>query len=111
PERTDRAGDEHLAARDLPRVTRELDAGLVDPDELVLQVASSQLRPVCAERVGLDQLGAGVDEADVHRDDSVRRADVRLLGAAEPRRGGRDQRAGPAVGGDRWAVAQALEEA
>jgi hypothetical protein len=110
-ERPDRAGDEDLVARDLTRVTGELDPGLVDRDELLLEVARGELRPVRTERVRLDQLGAGVDEADVDGDDGVRRADIRLLGAPEPLRRGGDERPHAAVGDDRRSLAKPVEEA
>ena len=110
PERPDRAGDEDLPSGDLARVTGELHGRLVDPDELFLEVARGQLRAVRAECVRLDQLGAGVDEADVEGDDRLRSADVGLLRAAQARRGGRDQRPGAAVRDDRRPVPKALEE-
>ena len=46
-------------------------------------------------------LGARVDEADVERDDRVRRAEVRLFRAAQARNRARHERAHPAVGDDR----------
>ena len=110
-ERPDRARDEDVAAGHLARLARQADARRVDPLELVLEEARRELRPVRAERVRLDQLGAGADVADVHRDDAVRRAHVRLLGAAQAGHGGRDERAHAAVGDDRRAGAQALLEA
>ncbi len=64
-ERPDRTADEDVPARDLPRLAGQLDGSRVDPLELVLEEVVGQLAAVRAERVGLDQLGAGVDEADV----------------------------------------------
>ena len=63
-ERPDRAGDEHVAAGDLARLAREPHAGAVDRLELVLEEVLRELRPVGAERVRLDQLGAGADVAE-----------------------------------------------
>ena len=75
-------------------------------------------KPVILERhrlriegVRLDQLGAGVDEADVQGDDRLGRAQVRLLGRAQTGDGGRQQGAHPAVGDDRRPLAQARLEA
>ena len=107
-ERPDRAADEDVAAGDLARLARELHAGRVDPLELVLEEVRRELPAVGAERVRLDQLGAGVDEAHVQRDDGLRRAQVRLLGRAQPRHGGRQQRAHAAVGDDRRALASGV---
>ena len=103
-ERADRAGDEDVAARDLPGLAGELDRRRVDPLEVVLEEVVGELAPVRAERVRLDQLGAGVDEADVQRDDRLGRPEVGLLGRAQPGDGGRDQRAHAAVGDDRRAL-------
>ena len=99
-QRADRPGDEDLPAGDLPCLARELHACAVDPLELVLEVLLGQFPPVCAERVRLDQVGPGADEARVQGDDALRRADVRLLGAAESRHGARDQYPHAAVGDD-----------
>jgi hypothetical protein len=80
--RPDRAADEDVAARDLARVAGQLHGSRVDALEVVLEVVLRELPPVRAERVGLDQVGARGDEADVGGDDRVRRAQVRLLGDA-----------------------------
>ena len=109
--RSDRAADEHLAPGDLSRVARELHAGRVDPLEVVLQEVLRQLAPVGAERVRLDQLGAGVDEADMHRSDGVGRAEVRLLGTAQAGHGRGEHDAHAAVGDDWRPVAQAVGKA
>ena len=103
-ERADRAGDEDLAAADLPRLAREPHAGRVDLLELVLEIERGQLAPVGAEGVRLDQVGAGADEARVQRDDALRRAQVRLLGAAQARHRARDERAHAPVGHERDAA-------
>ena len=110
-DRADRAGDEHVASRDLPRLAGELHRRRVDPFELVLHEVVGELAAVGAERVRLDQVGARVDEAHVERDHRLGRAKIRLLGRAEPGDGGRDQRAHAAVGDDRRAGLQALGEA
>ena len=96
-ERADRARDVDVAPGDLARLARQLDAGLVDPLELVLEVMRAQLVAVCAERVRLDQLGAGLDEALVQRDDALGRTDIRLLRTAHSRDGARDEDAHAAV--------------
>ena len=110
-DRADRAGDEDVRARHLARLAREAHRRRVDPLELVLEEVRRQLAPVGAERVRLDQLGAGADEARVQRDDALGRAQVRLLGAAQARHGAGDQRAHAAVGHDRRPRAQAFLEA
>src|SRR5688500_16613431 len=109
-ERADRAPDEDVAPGDLARLAGEADAGGDDLLELVVQEVAGQLAPVRAERVRLDQLGARADEADVQRDDGVRRAEVRLLGGSEARDGARDERAHAAVADDRRTVLEALDE-
>ena len=109
-QRPDRACDEDVLPRDLARVARALDARADDRLELVLEVEPGQLAPVRAERVRLDQLGPGPDEAQVRRDDALGRADVRLLGAAQARHGAREQRAHAAVADDHGPARQALEE-
>ena len=92
-ERADRAGDEDVSARDLARLAGELDAGAVDPLQLVVEVEAGQLAAVGAERVRLDQVGAGADEARVQRDDALGRLEVRLFGAVQARDGARDEHA------------------
>ena len=109
-QRADRAPDEDVAPGDLARLSREADAGGDDLLELVLEVVAGQLPTVRAEGVRLDQLGARADEADVQRDDGVRRSKVRLLGGAESRDGARDERAHAAVADDRRTVLEALDE-
>ncbi len=86
------------------------------PAELICSKSSSrkcwrQLVPVRPERVRLDQLGAGVDEAEVQRDDGLGRAEVRLLGAAQARDGRGEHDPHAAVGDDRGPGAQAVGEA
>ena len=108
--RPDRAGDEDVRSRDLPRLAREPHSARIDPLEVVLQEVRRELAAVRAEGVRLDQLRAGADEARVQRDDALRRAQVRLLGAAEAWHGAGDQRAHAAVGDDRRAAAQAFLE-
>ena len=84
-ERTDRAGDEHVATGDLTRVPRELDAGRVDALEVVFEEVMRELAPIRAERVRLDEFCTRVDEADVQRDDRFGRAEIRLLRTAQAR--------------------------
>jgi len=109
-ERADRSRDEDLAPRDLPRLPRELHARAVDALEVVLEVLLGQFPPVCAEGVRLDQVGTGPDEARVQGDNALRRADVRLLGAAEPRHRAGDQYPHSAVADDDRPVVQTLLE-
>ena len=109
-ERADRAGDQHVAAGDVARLARQADARRVDRLELVIEELRRQLAPVGAEGVRLDQLGAGADVARVHRDHALGRAQVRLLGAAQAGRRPGQQRTHAAVGHDRRAAAQSLEE-
>ena len=87
-DRAHRPGDEHIAACDLACLAGELDPGRVDTLQLVLEEVTGQLAPVGAEGVRLDQLRAGVDKADVERDDGLGRPQVRLLRAAQPGHGG-----------------------
>ena len=110
-ERADRARDEDVAAGDLARLPCQPNAGRVDLLELVVEQDAGELAAVGAERVRLDQLGAGRDVARVHRDDALGRAEIRLLGAAQAADGARDERAHPAVGDERRAGSQAVEEA
>src|SRR5207302_11207259 len=72
--RTDRSGDEDVAARDLTRLAGESRPGRIDHLELVLEEVLGELRPVRAERVRLDQLRTGADIAEVDIDDAFRRA-------------------------------------
>ncbi len=109
-ERADRAGDENVAAGHLARVAGELDRGGVDPLEVVLEEVLRELAPVRAERVRLDQLGAGVDEGDVERDDRVGRAQVRLLRAAQAWHRGGDERAHASVGDDGGPILHPLQK-
>ena len=110
-ERADRAGDEDVSAGDLPRLARQAHPGRVELLERVVEHEARELPPVRAEGVRLDQLGARGNVARVHRDDALRRADVRLLRAAQPGHGARDERAHPAVGDERRAVAETFEKA
>ena len=82
-ERTDRAGDEDVRAGHLARVARELHGRLVDRCDVVLEVVLGELPAVRAERVRLDEVGAGADESQVEREHALRRTQVRLLGAAQ----------------------------
>ena len=102
-ERADRPCDEDVAARDLARLAGEPHAGGVDLLERVVEEDARELAPVRAERVRLDQLGARGDVARVDGDHALGRAEVRLLGAAEPRNGAGDERARAAVGDERRA--------
>ena len=109
-ERPDRARDEDLAPGHLACVARELHGGRVDPLEVVLEEVVRELAAVRAEGVRLDELRARVDEADVERDDRVRGAEIRLFRAAQARHRARDERAHPAVGDDRRAAPEPLQE-
>ena len=107
-ERPDRAGDEHRLPGDVARLPRKAHAGLEDLLEPVVEELGRELAPVGAERVRLDQLGAGADEPEVDSDDGLGSLEIRLLGAAKPghRRG--DERAGAAVGDDHAAFVEPL---
>ena len=109
-ERPDRAGDQHVAPGDVARLARQADARRVDRLELVLEQLPRQLAAVGAEGVRLDQLGSGADVARVHRDHALGRAQVRLLGTAQSGCRPDQERAHAAVGHDRRAGAQPLEE-
>ena len=109
-ERADRGCDEDIAARYLARLARQSHRGRIDPLELVLQEVRGELAPVGAERVRFDHVRTGADEARMERYDALRRAQIRLLRAAQPRHGARDQRPHAAVGDERGAVPQALGE-
>src|SRR5581483_9510266 len=109
PERADRAGDEHVAARHLPRLARDAHRGGVDRLRLLREEVAPELGPVRAERVRLDQLGAGADEAEMHLEHALGRAEVRLLRAAEAGDGAREERAHAAVRDDRRVAPEALQ--
>src|SRR5439155_8768557 len=111
PGRTDRAGEEAVTPGDLSCLARELHAGAVDPLQVVLEVEPGELAAVGAERVRLDQVGAGADEARMQRDDALGGLEVRLFRAAEARDGARDVFAHAAVGHDDRAVGPTLFEA
>ena len=110
-ERPDRACDEHVLPGDLARLAREADAGRVELLERVVEHDARELAAIRAERVRLDQLGACRDVAGMHRDDALGRPDVGLLRAAQALHGARDERAHPAVGDERRAGAESVEEA
>ena len=110
-ERADRPRDEDVPSRDLARLPCEAHTCGVDRLEVVLEEVGGELAPVGAERVRLDQLRAGPDEARVQRDHALGGAQVRLLGAAQPRHGARDDRAHAAVRHDHGACAEPLQEA
>ncbi len=109
-ERPDRAGDQHVTAGDIARLACQADARRVDRLELVLEELACQLAAVGAEGVRLDQLGTGADVARVHGDHALGRAEVRLLRATQPGRRADQERPHAAVGHDRRAGAQSLEE-
>ena len=88
-----------------PEISRASRASLTAA-ELIRSKSSSrkpagQLAPVGPEGVRLDQVGAGVDEADVEGDDGLWRTEICLLGRPQPGHGGGDQGAHPAVRDDR----------
>ena len=109
-QRADGAGDEHVRPGHLPRVPCDLHGSLVDRGDLVLEVVLRELAAVCAERVRLDEVRAGTDEAEVQREDALRCAEVRLLGAAQPRYRARDERAHPAVADEGCPARESFEE-
>ena len=110
-ERPDRAGDEHVGAGHLACVARDLDGSLVDRRDVVLEVVLGELAAVGAERVRLDDVGAGADEAEVEREDALRCPDVGLLGTAQTCDRARDERPHPAVADERRSRRESLEEA
>ncbi len=81
-----------------------LTAGAVDLAQVVLEVARRELAAVRAERVRLDHVRSGLDEADMELDDGLGRPQIRLLGDPHARRGARDEDAHAAVGDERGAV-------
>ena len=109
-ERANRAGDEDVPARDLTRLAGDPNSGGVDLLEFAVEQVSGELAAVAAERIRLDQLGAGADVARVHRDHALGRTQVRLLRAAQVRAPPSQQRAEPAVGHDRRAAVQPCDE-
>jgi hypothetical protein len=109
-ERPDRASDQNGRTCHLPGLAGELDSALDDLLEAVVEQLGGELAPVRAEGVRLDQLGAGADEPLVDADHGLGRPEICLLGAAEPRDGGRQQRAGPAVGDEHAIFLQADEQ-
>jgi hypothetical protein len=109
-ERADRPSDEDVAPGHLAGLPSESDACGVDPLEIVLEVVTGELATVRTERVRLDQLRAGADEADVERDHGVGGAQVRFLGRAEARHGAHDEGAHATVADDRRTGLEALDE-
>ena len=79
--------------------------------ELVGEELPRELGPVRPEAVRLDQLGARADVAEMHLEHALGRAEVRLLGAAQPCNGAREQGAHAAVGDDRRVGREPLLEA
>ena len=110
-ERADRAGDEDVRAGDLARVPRNLHRRLVHRGDVVLEVVLRELAAVGSERVRLDHVRAGPDEAEVEREHALGRPQVRLLGAAEARHRARDERAHSSVAHEGWAGCESLDEA
>ena len=110
-ERADRARDEDVAPGDLTGLPGESHARGVDLLEPVVEKDAGELAAVRPEGVRLDQLGAGRDVARVYRDDALGSAEVRLLGAAQAGHGPGDERTHAAVGDDRTAGAQSIQEA
>jgi hypothetical protein len=109
-ERADRARDEDVPPGDLARLAGDADRGGVDLLELVGEVLARELRPVRAEGVRLDQLGARPDVTEMHLEHALGRAEVRFLGAAQPGDGAREQGAHAAVGDDRRLLGEPLLE-
>jgi len=99
-ERSDRARDEDLTARDLARLARQLHACAVDALELVFEVELRELAPVGAEGVRLDQVGAGADKARVQCLDTLGSAQIGLFRAAQARHRAGHEHAHAAVADD-----------
>ena len=76
-ERPDRAGDVGLVARRVPRDAAR--PGSVDRVQPVGQAERAELDPVGAERVGLDDVGAGAHVRLVHLGDQIRLREVQLV--------------------------------
>ena len=110
-EGADRAGDEHVRTGHLARVARDLHRGLVDRCDVVFEVVLGQLAAVRAEGVRLDDVRSRADEPEVERKDALRRSDVRLLGAAQPRNRARDERPHPPVTHERRSIGESFEKA
>ena len=110
-ERPDRAADEHLATRDLACLARQLHRRPRPSSRTRPRGSSAQFRAGGAEAVRLDQVGARADVAEMDVDHRLRRADVRLLGTAQPAHRACEQDARAAVGHDRRPGREALEEA
>src|SRR6266511_3435980 len=110
-ERADGARDEDVSAGDLAGLAGQADGARVDLLEILLEKVTRELAPVRAERVGLDQLRSGADEADVERDDRLGGAEVGLLRRAEAGDRARHERTHAAVPDDRRPGAQACDEA
>ena len=109
-ERPDRPGDHHVAAGDVTRLTGEADACGVDRLELVVEATGRELAAVGAEGVRLDQLRTGGDVARVHRDDALRREQVRLLRAAQAGGDAGEERTHAAIRDDRRPGGEPLSE-
>ena len=110
-ERADRAGDEDVRAGDLARVARDLHRRLVHRGDVVLEVVLRELPAVGTERVGLDDVRAGADEAEMEREHALGGPQVRLLRAAEAGHCARDERAHSSVADEGRAGCESLGEA
>ena len=103
-ERANRAGDEHVCAGHLARVSCDLHRRLVDPGDVVLEVVLGEPAAIGAEGVRLDDVRARADEPEVEGEDALGGAQVCLLGAAQPGHCARDERPHAAVADEGRAV-------
>ena len=69
--RPDRAGDDHRPPGGIGDRARVLGGEPGELPRLVLEIVQRQPPPVTAERIGQDDIGAGIDEALVQRADAV----------------------------------------
>ena len=110
-DRPDRPRDEDLAAGDVARFAGDLDRGLVDLPHLVVEEPLAELVAVGAERVRLDELCTGADEAEMEREHALGRAQICLLRAAQPWNRAREEGAHPTVRDDRRSGRKPLQKA
>ena len=65
-QRADITGNEHVFEGSQGHAAGQFDPGAVDLGDLVLQTVARQLEAVCAEGVGLDDVGTGLDVLAMH---------------------------------------------
>ncbi len=78
---SDGTGDHYRFSTDLPFFASQLDTTKGDVADLVRETMLAQPNPVCAEGVGFDDVGAGVDVGPVDGRDNIRVGEVERIEA------------------------------